>query len=177
MHKHYRAAKLVSFNCRSVKKAYLHVRDFCQDSDIIALQEHWLFQEDIDYLKSIHPDFDYHGVSAIDAEKGTLMGRPYGGVAVMWRRSLFPCVVPVDSGSTRIAAVRIQLADRSVLVMSVYMPSEDYDNLTLFSECLAKISAIIEESDIECVISLGDYNAKPSGLFYRELCDYCSEQD
>ncbi|KAJ2951199.1 hypothetical protein O0L34_g5592 [Tuta absoluta] len=169
--------KLISYNCRSFNQSYLHVQDFCRDYDVIALQEHWLLPDDIDLLR-VRPDFEYSGSSAVDTSAGTLIGRSYGGVAVLWRRSLFQSVIPIDSGSKRIAAVRLQISEeQSLLVMSVYMPTECNDNLPLFSECLAKINSVIDESDTECVIALGDYNTGRKGMFAAELSNYCVDHN
>lgn len=174
-------ARFASFNCKSIKRSYLHVRDLCEKYDIIALQEHWLLPDDVDFLQNIHPDFGYHGVSAVDTSAGILVGRPYGGVAIIWRRSLFTCVTPIDTGSTRVVAVRVQLsADRNFIVMSVYMPTEHIDNVPLFTECLAVISAVIASNSDEYVLCLGDFNAditRRKNVFARELVGYCKDQD
>lgn len=171
---------MVSFNCRSVKRCVNHITDLCEVHDIIALQEHWLLPDDLGYLDKIHPDFSSYGVSAVDTTTGVLKGRPYGGVAILWKRSVFPNVRPIDTGSTRVAAVCIQLtAGRSFIVMSVYMPTEDADNLPLFTECMGVISAVIETNDVETVLVLGDFNAdvsRSSSLFGGKLLDFCNDQ-
>lgn len=171
---------IVSFNCRSVKRSCNHVTDLCKTHEIIALQEHWLLPDDLGYLSNIHPDFSYHGVSAVDTSAGVLKGRPYGGVAILWRKSLFVNVTPIDTGSTRVAAVCIHLdGGRSFIVMSVYMPTEDADNLPLFTECLGVISAVMEVNDVESVFVLGDFNAdvaRSSSLFGCKLMEFCHDQ-
>lgn len=78
---------LVSFNCKNVKRSVEDVRHLCRMSHIVALQEHWLLPHDIDFLSSIDDDFAYTGVSAVDTSAGILRGRPYGGVAILWRKS------------------------------------------------------------------------------------------
>lgn len=172
---------IISFNCRSIKRSCNSVTDLCEKYDIIALQEHWLIPDDLGYLDKIHPDFSYHGVSAVDMSAGVLKGRPYGGTAILWRTSLFNRVIPIDTGSTRVAAVCVQVsAGRSFIVMSVYMPTQDVNNLPLFTECLGVISAVIESSDVESVLVLGDFNAdasRPNSLFGSELLEYCDDQD
>lgn len=167
----------MSFNCKSIKRSYLHVRELCKTYDIIALQELWLIPDEIDFLNTIHPDFGYYGISAVDTSAGPLKGRPFGGVAVLWRKSSFANVVPIESHSTRIAAVRVNLTDRCFIVMSVYMPTECADNLPLFTECLGKMSAIVEDSDVENVIMLGDFNADVNSIFGDELEAYCLDQE
>lgn len=170
---------MASFNCESVKRATQHVRQLCRTNDFIALQEHWLIPEELDYMNTIDPDFSYCGCSAMDTSAGPVKGRPYGGVAVMWRKTRFQQVAPLDTGSTRVAGIRVTVADRSFIVLSVYMPCDSEVNLPLFTETLGVISAVIEGNDCECVIALGDYNANFSrdSLFGAELLEYCREQD
>ena len=39
-------------------------------------------------LQNIHIEFYGDGISSIDTTEGILLGRPYGGLAVLWRKSL-----------------------------------------------------------------------------------------
>lgn len=78
--------------------------------------------------------------------------------------------------SVRLAAIKIVRDDRSILVISVYMPTASVDNLIEFTECLSEIHALIESSAIESVFVLGDFNAHPGELFSNLLLDFCYEQ-
>ena len=86
---------MVSFNCKSIVRSVECVRKLCSTADIIALQETWLFPHDLDYLNTIDNQFSSTGKSAIDTSTGILRGRPYGGVAILWRKSAFPSVAVV----------------------------------------------------------------------------------
>lgn len=90
-------------------------------------------------------------------------------------------MTPIDTGSTRVTAVCIEVSGgRSFIVMSVYMPTEDVDNLPLYTECLGVISAVIENNDVESVLVLGDFNAdvsRSNSLFGTELLNFCTEQN
>ncbi|RVE40308.1 hypothetical protein evm_015042 [Chilo suppressalis] len=137
------------------------IRRLCQTADVIALQETWLLPHDIPSLGDINQDFAYTGKSAVDTSKGILRGRPYGGVAILWKKSSFPCVSVINCNSVRLAAVKMELHDKAVLLFSVYMPTDTNDNLIEFIECLSEINAIIENSDVQSVYILGDFNAHP----------------
>lgn len=78
--------------------------------------------------------------------------------------------------SARITAIRATVEDRTILVFSVYMPTDATDNLTEFTECLSEVNAVIENSSIEAVYILGDFNAHPTAPFGKELFNFCSEQ-
>jgi exonuclease III len=170
--------RIISFNCKSLKRSINGVKELCELADVIVLQELWLFEHDLPLLGSIHKDFAYTGTSAMDSKAGLLTGRPYGGVAVLWRKSVFPDVSVIKCNSVRLAAIRINVPGSSVLVFSVYMPVNVPENLPLFSEVMGEICAICEETtDIEAVYILGDFNAHPNELFCRELLQFCVSQD
>lgn len=168
--------KLISFNCKSVKTSSEDIHRLCETADLIALQETWLLPFDISFLGSIHEDVEYTGKSAVDISSGILKGRPYGGVAILWRKGIFQSVSVVDCDCSRITAIKASLGECSILVFSVYMPTNSEDNLPIFTECLSVISAIVESSDVEAVYILGDFNAHPGELFCNELLNFCVEQ-
>ncbi|XP_073958157.1 uncharacterized protein, partial [Choristoneura fumiferana] len=167
---------LVSYNCKSIKRSVDEVRSLCKIADIIAIQETWLLPSDLAYLTSIDEDFGSTGTSAVDTAKGMLMGRPHGGVALLWRKSVFSCVSIVPCVNPRIAAIKVSMCDKTVLIMTVYMPVNCIDNLTEFTDCLGQLNAITEDSGIENVIVLGDFNSHPNELFFKELASFCEEQ-
>lgn len=169
--------RLVTFNCKNVKRSIDNIRDICKTSDIIALQETWLFPEEIPLLNTISPEFSYTGVSAMNAEIGILRGRPYGGVALLWRSSVFRNVVVVQCNNPRICAIKVALNDKSFLVMCVYMPTDEATNLVEFTDILSAMSAIIDSNSVDNVYLLGDYNSHPYERFYYELSNFCTDQE
>ncbi|KAI5645460.1 hypothetical protein NE865_02547 [Phthorimaea operculella] len=113
----------------------------------------------------------------MDTSAGMMRGRPYGGVALLWKKSVFADVSVVPSDNPRVCAVRINTSDRPLLILSVYMPTDDVSNSTEFSHCLGFIDAIIEASDAEAVYCMGDFNSHPHEPFYNDLMRYCDEND
>ncbi|KAG7310128.1 hypothetical protein JYU34_004669 [Plutella xylostella] len=169
------ACRFVSFNCKSIKRSVDCVRMLCKDADIVALQETWLYSFDLAFLGSIDDQFSYTGKSAIDTSVGILRGRPYGGVAILWRKSVFSQVQLVECNSERITGIKITTDDQSILVLNVYMPTDSAENLLNFTECLCEVNAVIENSDVEAVYILGDFNAHPH-TFCNEMLNFCAEQ-
>lgn len=139
---------LVSFNCKSIKRSLEGVRALCKIADIIAIQETWLLPSDLTYLETIDEDFGSTGASAVDTTKGMLTGRPHGGVALLWRKSVFTCVSVVPCVNPRIAAIKVMLSDKPVLIITVYMPVNCIDNLIEFTDCLGHLNAITEDNEI-----------------------------
>lgn len=169
--------KFVSFNCKSMKRSQECIRSLCQSADLIALQETWLLPHEIHSLGDIDRDFSYTGKSAVDTSSGPLRGRPYGGVAILWRRNVFSAVSVVQCNSDRITAIKINMQDRQLLIICVYMPTDSPDNLVEFSECMSEIVSIVENNNIESVFMLGDFNANPGEPFGREMESFCSDQN
>lgn len=87
--------KFVSFNCKNAKRSVEFIRQLCDLSDIIALQETWLLPEDVPLLNEISDKFSSTGTSAMDTSAGMLRGRPYGGVALLWNKHIFQDVTVV----------------------------------------------------------------------------------
>lgn len=166
----------LSFNCKGLSRSMDCIRNLCQSADIIALQETWLLQHDIPLLGTIDADFAYAGNTAVDLSAGVLRGRPYGGVALLWRKSLFPCVSLIQCKSVRLIGIKVSMSERSMIIFSVYMPTDERDNMTELIDCLGEICAIIDSEDVDLVYLLGDYNAHPDMPFYNELKTFCSEQ-
>ena len=77
-----------SHNCGHASNFKLPLfNDLLEGCDFLLLQEHMLFKSKLIWFNSISSDVGVHGVSALDESK-PLVGRPYGGVAILWRKSL-----------------------------------------------------------------------------------------
>lgn len=173
----YNTYKMVSFNCKNVKRSSESIKDLCKSCDIIALQETWLLPEEISYLGNIDIDFGSTGTSAIDTSAGILVGRPFGGVAILWRKSVFSDVSVIKTDNPRVCAIKLICNNRTIIVMSVYMPTERAENMVEFTECLGLVSAIVDIENVESVFVLGDFNSHPNGLFFSELNYFCTERE
>jgi len=75
-----------SFNCRSVKNCLPEIHRLCNLHDFVLLQEHWLLPSELGVLNSVHPEFFSFGLSAVDITTDILIGRPYGGTAILYRK-------------------------------------------------------------------------------------------
>ncbi|VVD01917.1 unnamed protein product [Leptidea sinapis] len=120
-------------------------------------------------------DFSSTEISAIDTSTGILCGRPYGGVALLWKRSVFQNVSVIQCNNPHICSIKVVLQEKSFVVMSVYIPTDSLANLMDFMDVLSLVSAIIDSYGENYI--LGDYNKHPSERFYHELTQFCLEQD
>ena len=88
------------------------VQALCDTHDIIVIQEHWLLQTELHKLNLINCEFKSYGVSAITDKiaRGVLVGRPFGGVAILWKSSVFNycSFIEKDEIDGRLMAVKLK---------------------------------------------------------------------
>ncbi len=82
--------RLASYNCRGWNNGKSVVSDLLDSHDICVIQEHWLFADHLNEL-NFNPDFLSVGVSGMDSSV-LLYGRPFGGCAIFFRKSLIGSV-------------------------------------------------------------------------------------
>ena len=79
--------KIFSINCAGVTNKIPLIRDICASYDLIFLQETWLTPDNINLLSTVHADFCSHSITAVNLHE-PLIGRPHGGLSILWRRTL-----------------------------------------------------------------------------------------
>ena len=111
--------------------------------DVIAVQEHWLTPANIYKLSEVSSDYFCCGSSSMTnvLASGPLIGRPYGGTALLINNRLANHTVNLVCND-RFTAVL--LAD--YLVISAYMPcSGTSDRVNLYSAIISELQAVIED--------------------------------
>ena len=158
-----KSLSVCSFNCRSAKNCIPVLQQLCANCDILLLQEHWLLPFDLDLLNTVHCEFYSYGLSAIDLSSDILIGRPYGGTAILYRKSLAGCIKTVHSFDSRITGLEIDSAMGPLLLLNVYMPTNygDEHSLELYIDCLSKLHALIVDSNAIHTVIAGDFNCSP----------------
>jgi len=111
---------LCTFNCRSVKSSIDEILNLCQTGDIIFLQEHWLLTHELNILSEIHAEFLADGQSSVDSSAGLLVGRPYGGTGILYRKSLAPHMSIIPTTESRLTAVTMMTDYGPVLFICVH---------------------------------------------------------
>ena len=169
--------QISTYNCQSSKRNVGGISKLCENSDVVFLQEHWLFPSDLPSLNNIHPDFISFGVSAMDPSTMLMSGRPYGGVAVLWRKSLTHLVKPLTYDDDRILGLELDQGETKFLFLGVYLPYCAPCNFESYVSYLGKIKAIVDEFDSPYVCALGDFNADTvkATEFGNELASFCDE--
>ena len=150
-----------STGCNEQKLSYLNEQ--AKSADILLVQEHWLFDSNSSKLSNGIKDYTGKVVSGMDENEKVIQGRPFGGCAIMWRKSIAALVNPImmDSISKRVCSVTLTVGAMVVLLMSVYFPTDPGTvafNDTFLTTVLADLQSVIEHVRPNAVIIGGDTN-------------------
>ena len=169
--------KVSSYNCQSAKRNFGGINKLCNESDVVFIQEHWLFPSELTSLNNIHHDFVSFGVSSMDPSTNLIVGRPYGGVAVLWKNYLSPFIRPVSYDDDRIIGLEYSFCDFKMLFVGVYLPYDTKNNFGQYVYYLAKLKTIVDDFDSPYVCMLGDFNADivKNSTFGKELNRFCTD--
>ena len=99
----------MTWNCYGFKTSIYDIEKLCKSYDLIFIQEHWLRSDELDCFNSVHNDFTGQGLSGMATDKNILTGRPYGGVGVLWRKSLAKHVSIQYYEDDRIIGLHVEL--------------------------------------------------------------------
>ena len=170
---------ICTFNCRSVKNSHYEVLKLCTKYDLILIQEHWLLPNELGILNSIHPEFMSVAHSAVDISNDLLTGRPYGGTAILYRKSISQFITRVASSDPRITAVILQTDVGPVLIVCVYMPT-DYGNAECHEEFIATcahVTALYAECSAVHLVVAGDFNCQYGSRFYKSFVKFANDNN
>ena len=159
-----RFMKFVTYNMRGLNQGTPLLSDLCISCDIIALQEHWLNDYDLHKLINYNNEFIGIAKSAMTSktESGFLVGRPFGGLAVLVRRSVCCDVtfLNVDAQCRCLSVLITLLGGYRLLVFVLYLPcfqvSLEYTSDLL--DCSSFIECTISSTNCDGVVLLGDCN-------------------
>jgi len=139
----------------------------------VFLQEHWLLPNELDKLNSTHVDFYGVGYSAVELTNDILVGRPYGGTGILYRKCLAHYIRTVDTYDPRITAISFESKIGLILMICVYMPTDygSHDSYEQYADTCAKIVALYEDFEAVNVVLCGDFNCRPGSRFYSLYTD------
>ena len=107
-----------------------YLMDLLEQNDIIVLQEHWLKDSNMGKLSNISDSFDSVCKSAMEhvTTREILVGRPFGGTAILWRSLVSNVKVfkmksdAVSCGDSRCVAISVQFDNCVLCIFNVYLP-------------------------------------------------------
>lgn len=154
---------VVSYNLHGLNQGIVGINELMTtlDPEVIMVQEHWLSSANLFKLSEISNEYFVISSSAMDdcLSAGPLVGRPYGGVGVLIKKTLAAATGSVIC-SERLIAVLV--ADW--LVINVYMPCVGtYNRVCLYSDIIQEIQQLLDDyPDYSCLIG-GDFNVDLEG--------------
>ena len=143
------------------------IAELCSTCDILLLQETWLLPFDLGVLDSLSNDFCSHSISAVDISR-PLIGRPYGGVSIMWQKNIGAICKIITYDDVRLLGIQVTFPGREFLLLNVYLPYFCSDNYDDYLSYVGKIDSILESSICDDVAIMGDFNAAVGGPFFNE---------
>ena len=176
---------IASYNCHGHAPDRLrYVKHLCDHNDFVMIQEHWYMEDQIQpELCTCINDVMVHGCSGMNSS-AMLEGRPYGGCAILWKKSINIKIKHVEVESKRICAIKISLPDRDVLLINTYMPCDSPVNEIAYQETMIQIEEVCTMSNVDHIVIGGDFNtdlSRPHSLntimlnefVQRESLQYC----
>ena len=152
---------IASYNCKGFKQRnYQYINKIFSKCHILMLQETWLYDFETKHILNNLIDSQCFSKSAMNSEDVGRAGRPFGGLAIAWHRSLPITVSPVNVSSTRLCALTVCSKNIQLLLVSVYMPCDDgtVDNFLQMGDVLDEISSLIATYQGYKLYIMGDFN-------------------
>ena len=160
---HHAASSSLILGCWNVeyfRSAQIQFRSLLNLFSILAISEHCLHEEQLDFLKNVTDDsYNYTAVSAND-NPPLLSGKPaHGGDALFWKCSFDNFISPLKNiNSDRIVGIRCNFPNSTPLfILGVYLPASH--NITEFNEYFDHLWALYDSLSVNLfVIIMGDFN-------------------
>ena len=151
------------FNCKNVKTSVQAIDELLEGNHFIMLQEHWLFQNQINLLGEVAQNINFvgKGVDKYNQLEPKYLPRGYGGVAILWSKNVDHVVKPLEDGKERIQAIEIKGKNEEyILLVSVYLPATGgKENITEFCETVDQMYEICQKyQKTHHIIFGGDLN-------------------
>ena len=155
---------ITTWNCRGLGSSEPHLRQLSYSSDIILLQEHWLWPLEVHKLSSIIPEFSASGRAENRLSEQYNHTKGCGGVAILWKKSSNINPLHTVSTSDRICPVEFQLHNsegiNKLVVYNIYCPSSDYSS-DQYEQSIHDLEEEINSHSNEttAIVIAGDFNA------------------
>ena len=116
-------------------------------------------------------------MSGMDSENHLLTGRPFGGIGILWKKSISKLVKAITFDDSRLLGVQITDNQETFVFINVYLPFQCEDNYENYLNYLGKLTAVVEEIATSNIVVLGDFNAAKDTKFENELLLWCNSNN
>ena len=129
-----------SLNCEGVHCSRDYIHNFLDSTscDVLCLQETWTIDSNISMFSSIHNNYLFTCISGIGHTTDIIIGRPHGGVAILYKKPLSGIINHITSTNRRLCGINITVNNISLVILSIYMPCDTYSRTTViqkFPDC------------------------------------------
>ena len=144
-----------------LKTAQLYFKSLISCFDVLAISEHCLFEEQLDFFDKIsNSSHNYTAVCSNDNPHLLSGKNAHGGVALLWKHMFDNFITPLKNiDSDRIVGIRYDFPNCPLLfILGVYLPSASHDK-TEYDEYFDHLWSLYDSLSIQgVVIALGDFN-------------------
>ena len=84
-----------------------YIKELINEYTFLCVQEHWLFEHDLNIYSSNIDGISFHGCSEMN-NKELRTGRPSGGCVILWHSNFNGKVTPVETSSNRLCVVNVE---------------------------------------------------------------------
>ena len=88
------------------------------------------------------------------------VGRPFGGVSIIWKSSIKGQVIKIDCESSRLCGLLFTQDNVTMLIMNVYMPCDKNNNDPEYIDVLNMMSQLCYKYNPNHVVIGGDFNVE-----------------
>ena len=141
-----------------------YVYELLSKCDIVGISEHWLSGPELYHIDVIANQANMN--CTYKCSNNLLNGPPekgrgYGGVAIFWNNTVVIASPISDIKSDRILGIEVNVANKSYVILNVYLPSSKVSNGVDFLNVLSELEELsIEHSPNSKIIIMGDFNCK-----------------
>ena len=145
--------------------------DCANRCDIFLVQEHWLFNCQKYVLSNALPEWESTTNCTDDHNPISqhCMPRGWGGVSILWRKTISHMIKPIMTGCNRISAIKISKDNiKPILLINSYMPSGNGASKKVeYMTTIAQLNSLAEcHTDCNLLLA-GDYNMDPFKQAYK----------
>ena len=97
------------------------INKMCKESQIILLQEYWLYPDELQLISQLNPNFSGFGLSSMCLDDKFITGRPHGEIGILWEKSLSQSTNIIKYEDTRILTLEIKCNSAVLLFLCVYL--------------------------------------------------------
>ena len=176
--------QVVTWNCQGAKSNLFGINELLEGADVIFLQETWLEEWEGIILVDLATknNFGIKFLSGMEPSREKNVGRPFGGLAIMWKKSKVDFVGKVNYGENRrIINLELGFNGQKFNWINVYAPSETKSSEDAFviMEFWGQLSAEIKSCNNEFIIVGGDFNTDYNrrGSYLEIMLDEVKENE